>query len=412
MASYDGEEGVAQLFQSVSPKTADFIGKVVNAAKDQLDADIAFLSAFDGDRKVIRRTAGDGETVGLVEGRSFALQDTYCHRVVKGTLPNIIADARNDARVKELPITDELKIGAYVGVPITLPDGRVYGTLCCVSQRADTSLTRRDVKFMRVLADLVAGQLHLEEAAIEERRLKTARIRSLSQNHGFKVVFQPVVDLANGTIVGAEALSRFDVEPRRSPDLWFKEASEVGLGLELEMLAVRSAIAQIGGFPEGVYLSVNASPETFVSDLLAECIAELPPGRIVVELTEHVIVEEPERLLAAVRRMREKGARIAMDDVGAGYSGLSQILRFEPNVLKLDTTLTQDISRDHVRQALVSAAVQFAARVGTVVVAEGVETAQDMDTLRVLGIRYAQGYYFAKPGPLPLQVQTRLQRNE
>ncbi len=252
----------------------------------------------------------------------------------------------------------------------------------------------------------------LEERAFEERRLKTARIRSLFQNHGFKLVFQPIVDMANGTMVGAEALSRFDAEPRRSPDLWFEEASEVGLRIELEMLAVRSAIAQIGALPEGVYLSVNVSPNTLVSDPLAECIAELPPGRIVVELTEHDIVEEPERVLAAVRRMREKGGRFAMDDVGAGFSGLSQILQFRPNIVKLDTTLTQDISSDHVRQSLISAVVQFAARTGTVVVAEGVETAQDMDALCDLGIRYAQGYYFAKPGPLPLQVLTREHHNE
>ncbi len=161
MTSYDGEKGVAQLLKSVSPKAADFMGMIVNAVNDQLDADVAFISEFDGDQKVIRRTGGDGKSVGLVEGRSFALRDTYCYRVAKGTLPNIIADARNDTRVKGLPITDELKIGAYVGVPITLPDGRVYGTLCSISQHADTSLTRRDLKFMRVLADIVAGHLHL-----------------------------------------------------------------------------------------------------------------------------------------------------------------------------------------------------------------------------------------------------------
>lgn len=398
---------VARMFRSGESETSDLIGQIVNGAKEHLGADVSFLSEFVGGQKTIMRTEGDGATVGLVDGCSFPLEDTYCNRVVNGALPSVIADARNDARVNALPITAQLKIGAYVGVPVTLPDGRVFGTLCCVFHEAETSLTNRDANFMRMFADLIGSHLHREDARKEDGRLKTERIRSLLEGRGLKVVFQPIVDLTTGAIVGAEALSRFEAEPRRSPDIWFKEASEVGLGTELEILAVRSAIAHLREFSTDAYLSVNASPATFVSEALKECVADASPDRLVIELTEHAVVEDYQLLQEAIKSMRKMGVRIAMDDVGAGYSGLTQILRVAPSIVKLDRSLTVGVNRDTVRQALISASVGFSARVRSTLVAEGLETAEEAETVRALGVRYGQGYYFARPGPLPLQVQAR-----
>lgn len=398
-------QGLSRLLEPPGEESSDLIGRVIDATKEHLGADITFLAEFQGEQKIIRRAAGDGASVGLEEGTALPLQDTYCYRVVSGTLPNVIADARNDVRVKDLPITNQLRIGAYISVPVVIPGGRVFGTLCCINHHEDPTLRDREVKFMRVLAHLVGAELQREAFAREERRRKSERIRSVIERSELMIVFQPIVDLTSAGIVGAEALSRFSAEPKRPPDVWFAEAWEVDLGIELELFAVRSAIAQLPQFPDGAYMSFNVSPPTLLSEGLAQALAGVAPERVVIELTEHMAVEKYEPLIEAIRGYRKRGFRLAMDDVGAGYAGLSQLLRIGPTLVKLDLALTRGIHTDPVKQALAAAAAAFASRVGNKLVAEGIETVEDMQTLRVLGIRYGQGYYFAKPGPLPLCVQ-------
>lgn len=404
MNTQSSVEKIAQIFHSARGDSS-LVEQIIRATKDYLEADVVFLAQFEGDRKVIRRTIGDGDSVGLVDGSSFPLESTYCHRVVSGNLPNIIADAANDARVKELPITSELKIGSYIGVPVTFPDERIFGTLCCVNHQPDTTLNHRDGKFMRVLARLIGNQLYREEVAEEERRLKTERIQSLFQGQGLRMVFQPIVDLATGEIVGAEALTRFDAEPKRSPDIWFKEAVEVGLGVDLEILAIQTAIEHLNDMPKGVYLTMNVAPETLVSGAFGRCIDNVPSDNLVIELTEHAIVGDYDLFLDAVRRVRNKGLRIALDDVGAGYSGLVLCFRVAPDIVKLDRALIQGISNDVVKQKLAKATASLADSVPFTLVAEGIETAEDAEALRALGVPYGQGYYFSRPEPLPLKVQ-------
>jgi EAL domain-containing protein (putative c-di-GMP-specific phosphodiesterase class I) len=409
MESKGGDtQGIDRILQAAADKSGDLIGAIVEAAKDHLEADIGFLAEFRGESKVIRRAAGDGPSVGLEEGTELPLGETYCHRVVRGELPSIVADARADARVKDLAITRQLKIGAYIGVPVRLPGGRVFGTLCCINHEPDPSIHERDVKFMRVLADLVGRQLERHERAEAERQAAVDRIRAVIAAGGPTMVFQPIVDLASREIVGAESLARFELEPRRTPDRWFAEAWEAGLGVELEIVAIKAALAQLPRIDGGAYLSVNVSPETLRAPAFLESLAAAPAGRVVVEVTEHAAVEEYAPLVEAIGRLRGRGIRLAVDDVGAGYSGLSHILRIAPDLVKLDVTLTRGIHGDLAKQALASAAVVFASRVRVGIVAEGVETAQDAETLRVLGVRYGQGYLFARPGPLPLRVNTAL----
>lgn len=396
--------GIEQLLNPVGRETTDLIGQVIESAREHLEADISFLARFEGDRKIIMRVARGQQAVALDEGTELALDGTYCARMVGGRLPNIVSDARHDERVRNLVITEDLKIGAYIGVPVLLEGGRVYGTLCCINHQKDEHLRHREVKFMRVLADVVAGQLQREESASRERQQKLDRIRSIIEQGGPTMVFQPIVDMATGAIIGAESLSRFYVEPKRSPDLWFAEAWEVGQGEVLELAAVKSALAQLDQIDSGCYVSVNVSPQTLLTPAFEDVLSGVASGRVVVEVTEHAIVDDYQPLVEARRRLRNRNIRLAVDDVGAGYSGLTHILRIAPNLVKLDLALTRDIHKDPAKQALAAAAASFASRMRVDVVAEGVETLEEAEALRVLGIHYGQGYYFSKPAPLPLRV--------
>ncbi|MFC0677808.1 EAL domain-containing protein [Lysobacter korlensis] len=381
------------------PGSPLFLSRLVAAAREHLDADIGFLCEFDGSAKVVRKVDGTvhGQEVGV--GTSFPLDETYCRRLTSGELPSVVHDGRNDPRVRDLPITRELDIGTYIGVPVNLPDGSLYGTLCCISHEVDRSIHERDVKFMRVLGALIGNELAEQRAADQEHRSKLDRIGRLTGS--LRVVYQPVVELDGGALVGMEALARFDTDPPRSPDQWFADAWSVGLGAQLELAAVRAALSQRGRLSSDLYMAINASPIVLQSQALLDELYAVRGGPVLLEVTEHAAVNEYGPLMQALASCRACGVRIAVDDFGAGYSGLSHVLRISPNVLKLDMQLTRDIDRDGAKQALASATVGFAAKAGVDIIAEGVENAAEAGMLREIGVRYGQGFHFGRPGPLP-----------
>jgi EAL domain-containing protein (putative c-di-GMP-specific phosphodiesterase class I) len=150
--------------------------------------------------------------------------------------------------------------------------------------------------------------------------------------------------------------------------------------------------------PGDLYVAVNVSPETAMTEALADLVATAPPGRLVVEVTEHAAVTDQAGLGEALDRLRGH-ARIAIDDVGAGYSGLRRILDLKPDILKLDMSLTREIDSDPARAALAQAMVAVADGIGGRIVAEGIETEAEWRTLAALGVGYGQGWHFSRPMP-------------
>jgi len=247
-----------------------------------------------------------------------------------------------------------------------------------------------------------------EQIAAEHRRAATEQIRSVLDRQAIAIVFQPVVDLRDGSVVGLEALSRFEDERRRSPDQWFAEAREVGLGSELELAAIELVLVQLPKVPEDMFVSMNISPDYLANGLLNLALAGRWGHRVVVELTEHAKVEDYGPLLDAVHDLRNRGVRSAVDDAGAGFASLQHILKLGPDLIKLDLSLTRDIDSDPVRRALASSLVTFAFEVGALIVAEGIETPSELQALTDLGVTMGQGYFLARPGPLPAPTRVDL----
>ncbi|MFL5885757.1 MAG: EAL domain-containing protein [Thermoleophilaceae bacterium] len=219
----------------------------------------------------------------------------------------------------------------------------------------------------------------------------------LSEPDAVVAVFQPLVSLTNGQISGYEALTRFPKPPVRRPDEWFNLAHRVGLGAALEARALREALSAPGR-PPGVYLSFNVSPSALSSD---EVMAVLPRSMtgLVVEITEHENVADEAALLDRLEEMRRRGARIAIDDAGAGYSGLQQVMRLQPDIIKLDRSLVGNVDSDAAKAALIDSFVRFARRTDATIVAEGIETAEELKVLADLEVDYGQGFGLASPGP-------------
>jgi EAL domain-containing protein (putative c-di-GMP-specific phosphodiesterase class I) len=251
------------------------------------------------------------------------------------------------------------------------------------------------------LAHALAEGLHRATAGPRQQRRRYARIRRVLDGDHLTMAFQPVVDLDDDTVVGFEALARFDARPTRPANEWFAEADAVGLLQELELAAVRLAVGELDRLPRHCYLSLNVSPQTAMSDGLREAISAVPLDRIVLEITEHAPVDDYAELWTAVAPLRERGMRLAIDDAGAGFASLRHIVRLTPDLVKLDITLVRNIGGDEVRRAVVTALDAFGSKIGAGMVAEGVETAEELAALKAIGIRYAQGFHLGAPGPLP-----------
>ena len=242
--------------------------------------------------------------------------------------------------------------------------------------------------------------------SIKQQRAEVDALLELDQP--ITPVFQPLVDLSTGRLIGFEALSRFDTEPRRSPDAWFNQAARCGRGLALEMAAIKAALAAPGR-PPGTYLSLNFSPSALASPKI---MAILPRNMsdIVVEVTEHELASEDGGLEEGLAKMRARGARIAVDDAGAGYAGLNQVMRVQPDVIKLDRSLIEGVHSDGAKAALVEFFVMFARRVGAGVCTEGIETLEELRTLINLGVSYGQGYLLGRPSDPWCEVSPEITR--
>jgi EAL domain-containing protein (putative c-di-GMP-specific phosphodiesterase class I)/DNA-binding NarL/FixJ family response regulator len=258
-----------------------------------------------------------------------------------------------------------------------------------------------DVVGRGVLHELI-DQVGEASRVHDARMMKRARIRSVMERGGLDIVFQPIVALASRTTVGYEALARFSAHPHRGPDLWFQEAHDVGLGPELELLAIQRACERSRSLPAGKFMSVNVSPAVAERPDLLALLAGAQVDHVVLEVTEHARVEDYPRFRIAIARVRELGARLAVDDAGAGFASLRHILELDAELIKLDGSLTRSLEADPRRRSLASALIEFGRESGASVLAEHIESELQLTELRRLGVHYGQGFHLGRPQALPV----------
>jgi diguanylate cyclase (GGDEF)-like protein len=338
----------------------------------------------------LRDCAGPGAVIGRLGGDEFAavLQHPEPEKLAR----RVLDDLGNDDG-------EHQPVSASVGIAAVPGDGRDADSLL---RAGDIALRVAKRSGRRQLA-LYAGE------SLSDRGPDGAlgALRRLIEGDGLAIAVQPIVDLATGEIHAFEALARFQTRGTSSPLHWFALADEFNLRDELELACMSAALELLARRPAGTRLSVNLSGPLLLDPRTQELLDALPAlSGLILEVTENSLLDDTPGIQAAISALLARGVHLAVDDMGAGYSGLRQIATVHPTYLKLDRSLIEGIDRDPDRGALVSALSGYAVQTGGYLVAEGVETDAELQTLTELGVPLVQGFYLARPGPPWPTLQT------
>jgi EAL domain-containing protein (putative c-di-GMP-specific phosphodiesterase class I) len=396
---------------SIFPKTIEAgedmfadVEEALQTVRAHLGMDMSYLTEVQGEDVVFRAVSRAAGKAMFVTGDRMPFEHTLCKHILAGDLPNLISDLNDLPPLQLASKQAGIPIRSHISVPIRRTTGEVYGMFCCSSLKPNTSLNARDLNIVTMFAALAAKSLNQHLDIAEHRANLRRQVTDMMQGEKMTVHLQPIVSLRSGEVRAFEALSRFS-SPRNgisapsTVEAWFEQARTADLQVPFELNAIRLALPNLPLLPPKVYLSVNVSPATLSSPKFREALDHVPPNRIFVELTEHVQIAETPALLNQLNWLRSRGIGIAIDDVGAGYAGLSTIIKLRPNVIKLDRSLVRDIDLDPAKQSLVQALFHFAEQVEAYMIAEGVERVDEHRVLAGLGARLGQGYLYGRPGP-------------
>lgn len=337
--------------------------------------------------RTLRERAGQGCRVGRLGGDEFAI-------IAQGANPKALADdllaglaaCRVEARA----------LSACIGIAQAPSDG----------EDSEALLMAVDIA-LRIAKRGGGAQITSyagESLSGEGRRSARNALAKLIGGEGLAIAVQPIVDIRTGEVHAYEALARFGGS-KQSPLHWLSVAEELGQRAELERACLREALKLLPERPPGTRLSVNLSgPVLLDASTIAMFEEATDLSGLIVEITEQALVASEDKFDAALAPLRERGAALAVDDMGAGYSGLRQLTVVHPQYLKLDRSLVTGIEADGDRAALIAALIGYADRVGSMLVAEGIEEETELHTLLDLGVTLGQGYFFSRPGrPWPLR---------
>jgi diguanylate cyclase (GGDEF)-like protein/PAS domain S-box-containing protein len=348
--------------------------------------------------KRLRSSLRDEDTIARLGADEFAVVQTGCGRPEDVALfAKRLLEAINVPHlVDEQPIV----IGASIGIAIAPGDG---GDADRLMKNADMALSRAKQDARGTFSFFEA---EMDARAQSRRRIET-ELRAAIKGEMLCPHYQPLIDLKSGRITGFEALVRWP-HPERGmipPSEFIPVAEETGLIGQLGNLVLRRACLDAAKWPDDVRVAVNLSPLQFrAGNLLATVMdalrqADLPPARLELEITETLLLEKSDQVLATLHALRALGVRISMDDFGTGYSSLSYLRSFPFDKIKIDRSFVKDLGGNLDAQAIVRSIISLGIGLGVTITAEGVETESELSCLRAEGCHEGQGFLFSKARP-------------
>lgn len=343
-----------------------------------------------GPRDVIARLSADEFAVVQIDG-----EQPFAATALAGSLMEAMSQPFD---FEGQPLTMDVSIG----ISVSSDD----------SKNADELLKNADLALHRAKAEGGSTYRFFEtgmDADMQARCKLQFDLRRALANGEFELHYQPVVNLERNEICGLEALLRWQ-HPERgkiSPAMFIPVAEETGLILPIGEWALRQACADAARWPEHIKVAVNLSPVQFKSPNLVQMVfaalaaSGLSAGRLELEITESVLLQDNATTIATLHQLRSLGVRIAMDDFGTGYSSLGYLRSFPFDKIKIDRCFVSDLSDDNTgSHAILRAVANLGLSLGMATTAEGVETQEQVDRVRAEGCTEMQGYFFSPPRPI------------
>ena len=368
--------------------------KQVNDARGHDVGDLLLQAVADRLRASVR----DSDTVARFGGDEFAILQTDVGQptAAAALAERLVADLAKPYEIGGA----QLVIGTSIGVALHPADGLT----------ADHLLKSADIALYQAKEDGRGTFRFFEpemDQRLQERYALERDLREAVAEGRLDIHFQPICDAHSGRPLAYEALVRWTHPVRGSipPSVFIPLAEEIGLIPDLGRFVLRAACAEAAKWPRHVHLTVNLSPLQFLDPGLDEQIlsilhdAGLEPGRLCLEVTEGALIRNGDEALAIIRALRRRGVRVYLDDFGTGHAGLTYLLRFPFDCIKIDRSFVGRLATDRAAQAIVRAAMLLGENLQLDVVAEGVETAAQLDLLRGLGCRRVQGFLLDRPRP-------------
>jgi diguanylate cyclase (GGDEF)-like protein len=345
----------------------------------------------------IQATLREGDLIARLGGDEFAiaLVDITNLGDVMAFMTRLVEALRTPLQIagKEMLVTTS------VGIALAPTDG----------DNAATVLRHAGIALARAKGDGGQRMCFFEQGmdkALQRRRLVEHELRLALGREEFEVVYQPQYELATERQCGSEALIRWHhpVHGKIAPGHFISVAEDTGLIVPLGEWVLRRACSDAVRWPEPLIVAVNLSPAQFRDGDIAETVANvlretgLPPERLELEITESLLINDTEEVLAKLNRLRDLGVAIAMDDFGTGYSSLSYLARFPFSKVKIDRQFIRNMTRDPAMRAIVKTIIALGKSLDVVITAEGVETEEQAAMLREFGCPQVQGFLYGYPG--------------
>jgi diguanylate cyclase (GGDEF)-like protein len=336
---------------------------------------------------LIARLGGDEFAIALVDITNLGDVMAFMNRLV-------------DALRRPLQVAGkEMLVTTSVGIALAPADG----------DTATTVLRHAGIALARAKGDGGQRMCFFEQSmdkALQRRRMVEHELRLALGREEFEVVYQPQFDLATERQCGSEALVRWQhpVHGKIAPGHFISVAEDTGLIVPLGEWVLRRACRDAVNWPAPLFVSVNLSPAQFRDGDVAETVAQvlketgLPPERLELEITESLLINDTEEVLAKLNRLRQLGVHIAMDDFGTGYSSLSYLARFPFSKIKIDRQFIRNMTRDPAMKAIVKTIIALGKSLDVTITAEGVETEEQAAMLREFGCPQVQGFLYGYPG--------------
>lgn len=407
----------ASLMLRVAEQARSFVTNADGAA-------INLLRATDKSYVTVSASGILAPAMGFVIAKDRSLQGIAARR----KQPILVHDARVDPRLSESLRASNRQWGtrSWAMIPLVYNDTGIGSLMLAAA--GPGAFTETDIEPMAAVSNFVSaligsqfelstlltdvitdGPFHRQGAftarfvasvmmpeAVEAEGHQIRLDALLEQPDVLGVAFQPIVCLVSRTPIAYEGLARFPASMGLSAAQWFSTARRLGRGLDLESAALHAILDAACGIPDEYPISVNLSPNALLEPAIQNFLLA-QDRQLIIEITEHEPF--PDDLGAELTALRERGIGVAVDDAGAGYASFTQLLRLRPDIIKIDGELIAGIDTDPAKRAIATALTSLAAELGAKLIAEAVETADQLQTLIRLGIEYGQGFHLGRPQP-------------